>query len=147
MTAYRKAASFCAYRERCHREVREKLHALKVPTDEAGEIMAQLIGEGYLNEERYARAFCGGKFRIKRWGRIKIRMALEQNDVSEYCIRKGMEEIEEEAYIRVLRLLIGQRSLEHAGEDPTVRKQRIIQYLMGRGFEAELIKQNLDACQ
>ena len=95
-----KAAGYCAYQERCHEEVREKLSEWGIYGEDAGNILLQLIGQNYLNEERFAKAFAGGKFRTKRWGRIKITLELKARKVSDYCIHDAMKEIDEELYIK-----------------------------------------------
>ena len=87
--ALQKLKHYCAYQERCHNDVKEKLYKLGVWKKEHDEIIAALIEENYLNEERFAIAYAGGKFRINSWGRVKIKYALKQKQVSEYCIKKA----------------------------------------------------------
>lgn len=130
---------FCGYRERCHEEVRERLKALGVWRSDQDEIIATLIELDYLNEERFARVFAGGKFRVNHWGRNRIKYALMQKKVSAYCIRKGLAEIEEEEYDRVLERLAKDK-MEQLTGPLEVRRQKTITYLMGRGFEVEKIK-------
>ena len=89
--ALQKIKHYCAYQERCHNEVKEKLYNLGVWKKEHDEIIATLIEENYLNEERFAIAFAGGRFRIKKWGRVKIKYELKQKQVSDYCIKKSIE--------------------------------------------------------
>ena len=91
-TAKLKAADFCAYQERSQQQVRDKLYDYGLHFDEVEEILTELIMEGFINEERFARAFIGGKFRMKKWGKQKILQSLRPHKISEYCIRKGMEE-------------------------------------------------------
>ncbi|MBP6234345.1 MAG: RecX family transcriptional regulator, partial [Chitinophagaceae bacterium] len=88
--ALQKLKHYCAYQERCHSEVKEKLYQLGVWKKEHDEIIASLIEENYLNEERFAVAYAGGHFRIKQWGRIKIKYELKQKQVSEYSIKKAL---------------------------------------------------------
>ena len=92
-----KLKQYCAYQERSHHEVKSRLYDLGVWKKDHDEIIAALIEENYLNEERFAIAFAGGKFRMKQWGRVKIRYELKQRQVSEYCIKKAMKQIDEEA--------------------------------------------------
>jgi regulatory protein len=82
-----KIVNYCSYQERSHTEVREKLFSFGLYKEQVEELITYLIGENYLNEERYAIAFAGGKFRMKGWGRIKIRYALKQHRISEFCIK------------------------------------------------------------
>ena len=97
-----KLRHYCAYQERCHEEVRTKLLSLKVYGDGLEEIINQLISEDFLNEERFAKAYAGGKFRMKKWGRGKIIQGLKARKISDYCIKQGMSEIPEEDYQKFL---------------------------------------------
>ena len=103
--ALQKLKHYCAYQERCHSEVKEKLYNLGVWKKDHDEIIASLIEENYLNEERFAIAFAGGKFRVKQWGRVKIKYELKQKQVSEYSIKKAMKQIGEEEYLALLHKL------------------------------------------
>lgn len=134
-----KACSFCAYQERTQREVRDRLYELGVDKDEAEEIIVKLITENFLNEERFAKAFAGGKFRIKKWGRNKINQALKERGVSSYCIKKGLEEIDEESYIETLKSLLVKKEGEIKEENIFKRKDKISKYLIAKGFEPELV--------
>ena len=100
--ALQKLRHYCAYQERCHSEVKEKLYSLGVWKKDHDEIIATLIEENYLNEERFAIAFAGGKWRVKQWGRVKIKYDLKLKQVSDYCIKKAMKQIDEEEYLAVL---------------------------------------------
>eukprot|EP01137_Pigoraptor_chileana_P009486 Opistho-2@57843 len=105
-----KAANFCAYQERTQQEVRKRLAELEVEGDEAEEMIVWLIENNYLNEERFARIFAGSKFRQKRWGRLKIRQELKMRGVSEYCLKAGMSEIDDEDYLQTLTDLLEKKS-------------------------------------
>ena len=137
--ALQKLKQYCAYQERCHREVKEKLYALGVWKRDHDEIIATLIEENYLNEERFAIAYAGGKFRIKRWGRVKIKYELKQKRVSEYCIKKALKQIDESNYIDKLTKLAIEKYQSLKGEQYLIRKKKTIDYLVGRGFELDLI--------
>src|SRR5437016_5381296 len=100
--ALKKAYKFCAYQERSQQEVRDKLYELGLHKKDVEPIISQLVIEGFINEERFAIAYAGGKFRIKQWGRIKIRLALQQKSVSEYCINKALKEINNRDYQKTL---------------------------------------------
>src|ERR1700688_1600996 len=88
--ALQKARHYCAYQERCHSEVKEKLYSFGLGKKDVEESLSQLIEENYLNEERYAIQYAGGRFRLKHWGRVKIRYELRQKLVSEYCIGRAL---------------------------------------------------------
>lgn len=137
--ALQKLKQYCAYQERCHREVKEKLYALGVWKRDHDEIIATLIEENYLNEERFAIAYAGGKFRIKGWGRVKIKYELKQKRVSEYCIKKALKQIDESDYIAKLTKLATEKYQSLKGEQYLIRKKKTIDYLVGRGFELDLI--------
>src|SRR4051812_46894646 len=97
--AFSKIKNYCAYQERCHSEVKEKLFSYGLAKNDVEELICKLVVENYLNEERFAIQFAGGKFRIKQWGKTKIRYELRQKQVSEYCIKKALSLIEDSAYL------------------------------------------------
>src|ERR1041384_3800157 len=96
--AFKKIKQYCAYQERCHSEVREKLYSFELYKKDVEQIISQLIEENYVNEERFAIQYAGGKFRMKQWGKVKIKHALKQKQVSEYAIKKALKEINEKDY-------------------------------------------------
>src|SRR5882724_4652199 len=107
--ALQKAKHYCAYQERCHSEVKGKLYSLGLWKKDVEELLSQLIEENYLNEERFAIQFAGGKFRMKQWGKVKIQYMLKQKRISAYCIKKAMKEIDDETYEKVLKKLALQK--------------------------------------
>ncbi len=134
-----KAANFCAYQERTQQEVRKRLAELEVDGDEAEEMIAWLIENNYLNEERFARIFAGSKFRQKRWGRLKIRQELKMRGVSEYCLKAGMSEIDDEDYLQTLTDLLEKKAKEIKEPNPIKRKQKLLTYALSKGFESDLV--------
>ena len=122
--ALQKLKHYCAYQERCHNDVKEKLYKLGVWKKEHDEIIAALIEENYLNEERFAIAYTGGKFRINSWGRVKIKYALKQKQVSEYCIKKAMKQISEEDYMKLLNKLAKEKYAALKADQYLVRKKK-----------------------
>ncbi len=134
-----KAASFCAYQERTHKEVRKRLAELEVMGDEAEEIISYLIENNYLNEERFARIFAGSKFRVKKWGRIKIRQELKMRGVSDYCLRAGMGEIDGDDYMITLEAIIEKKSKDIKDFEKLIRKQKLVKYALSKGFEQDLV--------
>jgi regulatory protein len=121
--------------------VKEKLYSLGIFKNEQDAIIATLIEEGYLDEERFAVAFAGGKFRVKKWGRVKIKYELKQKQVSEYSIKKALQQIKEDDYRDVLKKLINEKNASLKNEQPLVRKKKTIDYLLQRGFETELVRE------
>lgn len=135
---------YCNYQERCHEEVRTKLFELGAGKEYGDELIAELVEANLLNEERFAQSYSRGKFGQKKWGRNKIRMHLKQKKVSDYCIRKGLAEIDGEAYEKVLHQLC-ERLLEKYRQEPQWKQRaKITQYLIGRGYEADLIRNTLE---
>ena len=138
--ALQKARHYCAYQERSHSEVKEKLYALGLGKKDMEEALSTLIEENYLNEERYAIQFAGGHFRMRQWGRVKIKYELRQKKVSEYCIKKALAAIPEEDYLRTLEKLAENRTEAVAEEgNAFVRRRKIQGYLLQKGYESELI--------
>ncbi len=134
-----KAASFCAYQERCHKEVKQKLAEWGIYGLEADELMVKLIELNYLNEERFAQAFAGGKFRVKQWGKLRIKQELKMRDVSDYCINKGLKEIEEEDYRNTLGEVL-EKKLSSLGKlKAPEAKNKAYKYALSRGYEPQLI--------
>jgi regulatory protein len=141
--ALQKLKHYCAYQERCHSEVKEKLYSLGVWKRDHDEIIATLIEENYLNEERFAMAYAGGKFRVKHWGRVKIKYELKQKQISDYCIKKALKQIDEEEYLRVLDKLAKEKYASLKNEQYLIRKKKTTGYLIQRGFEPQLIINSL----
>lgn len=137
--AFVKIASFCAYQERTQQEVRLKLYEYGIKTDEVEVIIVKLIEDNFLNEERFAKAFAGGKFRVKKWGRNKIIRELEMRNLSSYCIKSGLKEIEEEDYLDTIHQIIAKKSDEISLKNPYQKTYKIAQYLISRGFESDLV--------
>lgn len=138
--AKQKIEHYCAYQERSHQEVRDKLYGLGLHRNDVEEIITNLITDGFLNEERFAKAFAGGKFRIKKWGRIKISHALESKGVSKNCVRIGLKEIDEVDYIATLRELLKEKSCrEQTDSNIYVHRDRLSRYAIQKGYEPELV--------
>jgi regulatory protein len=137
--ALQKLKHFCAYSERAHADVSEKLYELGISKKYHGEIITTLIEENYLNEERFALSFASGKHRINQWGRVKIKYALQQKKISPYCIHKALKQIDEEAYMKTLEKLATDKYASLKGDQYLVRKKKTMDYLLQKGYEAELI--------
>lgn len=140
-----KAASFCAYQERYQQETRDKLYSYGLHHDDVEELLSYLISEGFVNEERFARAFAGGRFRLKKWGRKKIEMELKFRQISSYCINKGLEEIDQNDYIKTLEDLIKRKSDSLTEVDGYKKKSLIASYLFRKGFENSLVWDTLNS--
>jgi regulatory protein len=134
-----KAEHYCAYQERCQQEMRNKLYEWGLFPDAVESIIAKLITDNFLNEERFAKAYAGGKFRIKKWGRIKIKLELKKRQISDYCIKKAMQEINENAYMETLKQLIEKKEKDIKDKKSHIRQFKIANYIASRGFENDLI--------
>ena len=131
---------YCKYQERCHAEVRNKLYELGFNTAEVESQIAGLVETGVLNEERYARAFAGGRFRMKQWGKEKIRQHLKLHKISDYCIRKAMTEIDPADYEATLQKLALKKLTEIKGDRSVLsRKSKLYRYLVQKGYERDLV--------
>lgn len=137
--ALEKGASFCAYQERCQQEVREKLYSLKLDKEDVEEVLSLLIQEKFIDEVRFAKAYSGGKFRQKKWGRKKITQHLKLKQISDYCIKKGLEEISETAYLTTLKNEIEKKKATLKDKNQFTRKNKLINYALSKGYEYELI--------
>jgi regulatory protein len=119
--ALAKIQSYCAYQERSHKEVKNKLYEYGLYSSEVDELISTLIVDGFLNEERFAKAFAGGKFRIKKWGRL------------------GLKEIDSSDYSKTLKSLINKKASLTAESNPFKKKNLIARYAIGKGYEAEIV--------
>lgn len=134
-----KIKNWCAYQERCQQEVRTKLYDFELKPQEIEEIISVLVSENFINEERFAKIYAGGKFRIKKWGRLKIKSALKQKKLTDYCIKKALNEINDEEYIRTLEKLIKSKSAILKESNKIKRNYKLFQYAATKGFEQDLI--------
>jgi regulatory protein len=143
--ALTKLQRYCAYQERCHQEVRSKLLELGIYGDDLEDIIVALIEENFLNEERFARTYAGGKFRAKRWGKVRIEIELKQRHISPYCIQAAFTEIEADDYEKTLLYVLNKRleSLD-AALSPFEKRYNATQYAMQRGFEIDLVQKLLE---
>lgn len=131
---------YCQYQDRCQKEVRNKLYENGARKDEVEELLMELIGSKLIDEERYARNFARGKFRIKNWGRRKIVYELKQDQISDYCIKKGLSEIDEDEYVQTLERL-AERKMPDIKKEQNVfaRRAKLQRYLTQKGYENELV--------
>jgi regulatory protein len=137
--AKQKIYRYCAYQERAHQEVRDKLYEYGLHQNEVEEILTQLITEGFLNEERFARAFAGGKFRMKKWGKLKIVHELESRGLTKNCIRAGLSEIDPQDYLATLQEVAQKKMDQTLIENVYARREKVANYAIQKGFEPELV--------
>ena len=137
--ALRRLAAFCAYQERTQQEVRDKLAEWDIYGDEAEEIITELIEQNYLNEGRFAKIFAGSKFRVKHWGKHKIRQHLKQRGITGNNLEEAMKEIEPDNYRQSLMDLLEKKKRSLREDNPLVLKQKLVRFAVGKGYESELI--------
>ncbi|SKC76148.1 regulatory protein RecX [Ohtaekwangia koreensis] len=137
--AKQKIYRYCAYQERSHKEVRDKLYEYGLYKSDVEDILSTLITDGFLNEERFAKAFAGGKFRMQHWGRLKIVNELEGKGLTKNCIKIGMKEIEDDAYIQTLREILQKKSRQLEEKNPFIKRDKVARYAIQKGFEPELV--------
>lgn len=137
--ATKKLEHYCAYQERCLKEVIQKLRGMKMIPIAIDEIVTHLIQENYLNEERFAQSYARGKFNIKKWGRNRIVNELKFRGISKYNIRTALREINEENYLNTFEKL-SQKRLESIREtNAQKRRKKLADYLLYRGWESHLV--------
>jgi regulatory protein len=137
--AKEKIQRYCAYQERSHQEVKNKLYGYGLGRNDVDELLAHLITSNFLNEERFAKAFAGGKFRMKKWGRLKIVHALEGKGLSANCIRAGLKEIDEQDYEETLREFLIKKAPEVATENIFVQRDKLSKAATLKGYEPDLV--------
>mgnify|MGYP002381561777 CR=1 FL=1 len=142
--ATHKIMLWCAYQERSQHDTRTKLFDFGLNPEEVESILATLIAENYVNEERFALAFASGKFRIKHWGRIKIKLELKKHKVSDYCLRKALASIPDEEYTATIRNILEKKSKSAKKGDPRKTYYALLNYCVSRGFEPDLVREVLN---
>lgn len=141
--ALQKVRQYCAYQERCHSEVKEKLYSFGLYKKQVESIISKLIEDNYLNEERFAVQFAGGKFRMKQWGKKKIEYELKQKNISSYCIKVALKQIDENEYTKCLNKLAETKWNSLKGQQVFSKMAKTQAYLMQKGYESSLIQQQL----
>lgn len=138
-----KMQSYCAYQERCTQEVYQKLQQFDISDHDREKIIHSLNSDGYLDDLRFARIFAGSKFRLKKWGKIKIKFELNTRKIQDDFIREALQEIFEEDYLETINILISNKLKELQGEETLIIREKTIKYLLSKGFELDLVHQNL----
>ena len=134
-----KIEHYCAYQERCHEEVVSKLWEMKLDANERDEVIAHLIDQNFLNEERFARSFARGKHRIKHWGRIRITNELKARKINQTLIKIALKEITDEEYFETFENL-SLKNWESIRETNALKKRKkFCDYMLRRGFESSLV--------
>ncbi len=142
--AYHKAAAFCNYQERTFQDLRIKLRTYGLNADEIDDLILRLSEEKLVDEERFACSYARGKYSLKKWGRNKIRLGLKSKEISEYCIKKGLAEIDPDEYWKNLLHVLEKKNRTEKEKNPRLRRQKLLLYLYSRGYENDLANMALD---
>ncbi len=134
-----KIRAYCAYQERCQKEVREKLVSWGLLEMVVDTLMTELIQQNFLNEQRFAISFARGKFRFKKWGKRKIAQELKLRKISDYCIQKAMEELQEFGYEEQINELAKKYMEKQRNVHPYLKKRKTAAYLIRKGYESGLV--------
>lgn len=137
--AKRKMEAFCAYQERYHQEVIQKLREMRMIPIAIDDIVVHLIQNGFLNEERFAQSFARGKFRHKKWGKVRIKRELKMRGLSLFIIDSAMQEIDDEEYNEVFDFLAEKKKNEIKEKNIYKAKRKLADYLLYRGWESDLV--------
>lgn len=137
--AKRKLEHYCAYQERCHQEVQQKLYGMNMIPEAVDLIIVHLLEHNFLNEERFAKTFVRGKFNLKKWGKHRLTRELKKKDISKYNVTQAMKEIDEDEYYKVFNELAEKKALLIKEKDVYKKKKKLIDYLLYRGWESHLV--------
>lgn len=132
-------AKYCAYQERCHQEVRDKLYNYGLIPDDVEILIYELIQQDFINEERFTLAFVRGKFAHKKWGKNKIVQELKKRKISDYCIKKGLNEIDMDKYDEMLVDLLTKKIHSLRGIKGYQKNYKAAQFAIGKGYESDMV--------
>jgi len=139
-----KLRNYCAYQERCHKDVKDKLRTMGMIAQASDQIIGTLVSENYLNETRFAQQFASGKFSIKHWGKVRIKRELNIRGVSDYDINNAIKTIEAGAYLDKIQAISDKKWQQLDRYSGQIKKQKLFQYLAYRGWETDLIYQQIN---
>lgn len=142
--ALAKLQRYCAYQDRCHKEVAQKLKDMQMIPQASEQIIMTLIEENFLNEERFAMAFVRGKFKIKKWGRRRLISELKQRNISKYLINKALDQISDVEYQLVFEALAYKKANSLKGVSVLKKKKKLADYLLYRGWEPHLVYEKIN---
>lgn len=141
--AQKRIERYCIYQERCHKEVTQKLIEMKMIPEARDHIMVHLLKHDFLNEERYAKAFVRGKFRIKKWGKQRLQRALKQKDINNTIISIALNEIDEDDYVQTFNDLAEKKLTSINETNRLKRRKKLSDFLLYRGWESHLVYDKL----
>lgn len=135
---------YCTYQDRCHIEVERKLTEMRMIPQAKEQIIMSLIEDDYLNEERFALAFVKGKFRIKKWGKIRLKAELKKRQISKYLIKSALEQISEKDYLFTFEELANRKANSIKADSILLKKKKLADYLIYRGWESSLVNNKVN---
>jgi len=137
--ALKKLEHYCSYQERCHKEVAQKLYTMRMIPEAIDHIVVKLMQDNFLNEERYAKAFVSGKFRIKKWGKQRLTRELKQKDIGKTLITMALQTISDQEYLETFHILAEKKAETIRESNPQKKKKKLADYLLYRGWESHLV--------
>ncbi len=143
--ALKKMERYCAYQERCHKEVEGKLKTMKLIPEAREKIILHLLEHNFLNEERFAKSFARGKFRIKKWGKQRILRELNYRGISKYNIKTALKEISEKDYLEAFHFLAEKKYASLKETDKYKKRKKLTDYLLYRGWETQLVFEKVNS--
>ena len=142
--AFLQLASLCAQAEHCQHEMLEKMRKWELPAEVQARVMARLVKDRYIDDERYAQAYVKDKIRYNKWGRRKVQQGLWTKRIDEDIQQRVLDEVDDEEYLAVLRPLLKQKQKSIKAGSDYERNQKLVRFALGRGFTFDLIRQCLD---
>ena len=137
----KKLEYYCVYQDRCHQEVEKKLKEYRLIPEARENILLHLMQHNFLNEERFAKNFARGKFRIKNYGKLRIIRELKHRNISEYIIKAALKEIDEEEYLDMANQLIEKKIASINDVNAIKKRKKITEYMLRKGYELNLIQE------
>ncbi len=134
-----KMAKYCAYQERCVKDVRDKLKTFDIPEEEKAKILDYLLDNRFVNDERFVKSFVRGKINQNGWGMNKIRFHLMQKSIDKELIDEALEQTGEEVYRQRLIDILKAKSKTIKAETDFEKKRKLAAYAMQKGFEGNLV--------
>ena len=134
-----KIEKFCAYQERSHQQVKRKLQGYGLNGMDADILLVELMHANFLNEERFAMAYARGKFKIKGWGKTKIKQGLKREGVGEKLIQQALASLGMDDYLDTLNTLTTKKWPLIKGASHIEKVFKLKRYLVGKGYDFEAI--------
>ena len=142
--AYLQLAALCAQAEHCQQEMRDKMKRWEMAPEIQDRVIARLVSERFIDDERYARAFVKDKIRYNKWGRRKVQQGLWMKHIDEDIQQRVLDEVDDEEYLAVLKPLLAQKRKTTKAQNDYELNQKLIRFALGRGFTYDIIRQCLD---